>query len=116
MYAVSKGDFVVMEFSGKDQEGQVVISSDAVGQEDFAWQIGHVQQLPPGLHDLVVGMDVGQSRSATVPAAQAMGEQDEKMVFEIPREVCLRKSGLNDCDKPQTSICWGFAVPDTDCR
>jgi FKBP-type peptidyl-prolyl cis-trans isomerase 2 len=87
MRAVMQGDFVIMDFSGKDEAGNLVISSDAVGQEDFAWEIGKVSQLPKGLHDMVVGMDAGQTKSATVAPADAMGERRDELVFQVPKSV-----------------------------
>lgn len=68
---------VAVEFVGKREDGTVFDSSEKSGVLEFTTEGGQVIE---GLDKAVQSMDVGETRTFTIPAAQAFGEYDKYAV------------------------------------
>ena len=66
-----------------DPTGNLIDSTD--GREPFTFMEG-VGQMIPGLEAQMTGLKKGDKKVLKVPSAQAYGERDEALVFEVPRE------------------------------
>ena len=76
------GNTVQVEYTGKLQDGTVFDSS--VGKAPLEFTLGAGQMIP-GFEKAVLGMKVGQSKTVTIPAAEAYGPHRDEMVMVIPR-------------------------------
>lgn len=76
------GDMVSVNYTGKLGDGTVFDSSD--GHEPLQFEIG-TSAVIPGFEQAVVGMQAGESKTATVPADQAYGQRDTDRVVEVER-------------------------------
>ena len=66
----AKGNTVQVEYTGKLKDGSVFDSS--VGREPLEFTVGAGQMIP-GFDRAVLGMKVGESKTVTIPAADAYG-------------------------------------------
>ena len=73
-----------IDYTLTDDEGQVLDSSD--GREPLSYLHG-AGNIIPGLESALEGQSVGDSVSVKVPAAEAYGERDERLVQSVPRSV-----------------------------
>lgn len=77
------GDTVRIHYTGTLSDGTVFDSSS--GRDPLEFTLG-AGQVIPGFDSAVSGMDVGASRTVTIPAADAYGPRRDDMVLAIPRE------------------------------
>lgn len=80
---VKNGDEVKVEYTGTLADGTQFDSN--VGGEPLDFVVGS-GQLIEGFDKAVLGMKVGETKTVTIPAAEAYGERREDLVIEIPRE------------------------------
>lgn len=73
---------VSVNYTGKLGDGTVFDSSD--GHEPLQFEIG-TSAVIPGFEQAVVGMETGESKTATVPAEQAYGHRETDRVVEVER-------------------------------
>jgi FKBP-type peptidyl-prolyl cis-trans isomerase 2 len=64
-------------------DGTVFDSSE--GRDPLEFTIGESKVIP-GFEEAVVGMDLGESKTAEISANQAYGPRDERMILEIDRD------------------------------
>lgn len=83
MSTVKSGDNVKVHYTGTLADGSQFDSSQ--GREPLEFQVG-AGQVIAGFDDAVSGMAVGDSKTVTIPAAQAYGEHNPEMVQQVPRE------------------------------
>ena len=83
MAQAKHGDTVKVHYTGKLSDGTIFDSSD--GREPLEFTLGQ-RQVIPGFEQAVIGMDLGQSRTAEIEAAQAYGPRDERLVTQINRQ------------------------------
>lgn len=64
--------------------------TDSAGQQLDASQPGHpliflagAGQIIPGLEETLVGMETGQQKTVTVPAAEAYGDYNDKLIYKV---------------------------------
>lgn len=86
------GDSVKVHYTGKLKDGTVFDSSQ--GREPLAFQVGAGQMIK-GFDAAVNGMEVGDTVTAEIPAAEAYGESREDLIFDVP------KSNLPEDLKPE---------------
>ncbi len=79
---VKEGDIVQVEYTGKLTDGTVFDSS--VGRDPLEFTQGAGQMIA-GFDKAVLGMKVGQSKTVTIPAAEAYGSPREDLIMEVPR-------------------------------
>ena len=77
------GDTVRIHYTGTLQDGSVFDSSE--GREPLVFTIGE-QQVIPGFEAAVTGMEVGATKTVTIPADEAYGPRREDMMLAIPRD------------------------------
>ena len=77
------GDTVRIHYTGTLHDGTVFDSSQ--GREPLEFTLG-AGQVIPGFDTAVSGMEVGASRTVTIPAVDAYGPRRDDMVLAIPRE------------------------------
>ncbi|MFZ3033446.1 MAG: peptidylprolyl isomerase [Parvibaculum sp.] len=80
--AVANGDTVKVHYTGTLGDGTVFDSSQ--GREPLGFTVGSGQVIP-GFDSAVADMNVGESKTFTIPCAEAYGEHDPRMVQDVPR-------------------------------
>lgn len=80
--AAASGDTVKVHYTGTLGDGTVFDSSS--GREPLDFTVGSGQVIP-GFDTAVTGMNVGESKTFTIPCAEAYGEHDPRMVQDVPR-------------------------------
>ena len=83
MAQAQQGDTVRVHYTGTLSDGTVFDSSH--GRDPLEFTLGQGKVIP-GFEQAVIGMDLGESRTAQVPVNQAYGPRDERMVLEIDRQ------------------------------
>ncbi len=83
MAQANSGDTVKIHYTGTLEDGSVFDSSR--GREPLQFTIGQ-SQIIAGFEQAVVGMSPGDSKTATIPAAEAYGPRSDEMVMEVERE------------------------------
>lgn len=70
--AAKAGDTVQVHYTGKFGDGSVFDSS--AGRDPLEFTVG-AGQVIPGFEQAVEGMAVGQTKTVTIPSAEAYGER-----------------------------------------
>lgn len=83
MAHAQRGDLVQVHYTGRLADGTVFDTS--TDGDPLEFRIGDSGILP-GFEDTVVGMEVGATRTATIPAEEAYGPYRADRVLTIPRE------------------------------
>jgi len=79
------GDTVKVHYTGRLQDGTIFDTS--VGSEPLEFTLGQGQgQVIPGFEQAVIGMQVGESKTVTIPADQAYGPRRDDMILEVSRD------------------------------
>ncbi len=78
---VKNGDEVKLHFKGTLDDGQEFSSSH--GKEPVIFTVGQGQVIK-GIENAVMGMEVGEQRTVTVPCDEAYGQRREELVAEVP--------------------------------
>lgn len=81
--APKQGDTVRVHYRGTLSDGTEFDSS--AGRDALEFQVG-TGQVIPGFDQAVSGLEIGESATVTIPAAEAYGERMEEAVQEMPRE------------------------------
>ena len=76
------GDTVRVHYTGTLKNGEVFDSSS--GRDPLEFELGSGTVIP-GFEAGVMGMEVGEKKSITIPCKDAYGERDEKMFLKIER-------------------------------
>ena len=80
---IEKGSSVKLEYTLKDDKGQLLDSSD--GKEPISFVQG-AQQIIPGLDKAILGMKAGDTKKITVKPDDAYGAIDPKAETEVPKD------------------------------
>ncbi|MDP1809239.1 MAG: peptidylprolyl isomerase [Actinomycetota bacterium] len=83
MTPAKQGDTVQTHYIGKLDDGTVFHSSE--GNEPLEFIIG-TGQVIPGYEQGVVGMDLGESKTITIPVNEAYGPRRDDMILVLGRE------------------------------
>jgi peptidylprolyl isomerase len=78
-----EGDIVAVHYTGTLDDGNQFDSSEGRNPLEFTLGAG---QMIPGFEQAVLGMKVGETKTVTIPAAEAYGERDESLLIKIPIE------------------------------
>lgn len=81
---ITPNAYVVLDYSLRDDDGDLLDASDADGGEPIVYVHGY-GMLVPGLEAALVGLKAGDEREVVVPAASGYGERDEELVLELDR-------------------------------
>lgn len=79
---VKSGDVVQVHYTGRLLDGTVFDTS--IGGEPMEFTVGS-GQLIPGFEQAVIGMQVGESKTVTIPVDEAYGARRDDMILEIDR-------------------------------
>jgi peptidylprolyl isomerase len=82
MNDVKPGDTVRIHYTGTLSDGTTFDSSQ--GREPLQFTVGS-GQIIPGLDRAIPGMNVGETKTVTVPAAEAYGDRNPDGVQSVPR-------------------------------
>ena len=82
MAAAKAGDVVKVHYTGRFEDGTVFDSSE--GSEPLEFKLADGQMIP-GFDAAVNGMNIGETKTITIPAAEAYGDRSEDMVIEVER-------------------------------
>jgi peptidylprolyl isomerase len=82
MAEAKAGDTVKVHYKGTLDDGSVFDSSE--GGEPIEFTLGQ-NRVIPGFEKAVEGMSEGDTKSATIPAADAYGEHQSDRMAEVPR-------------------------------
>jgi len=77
------GDVVRVHYTGKLADGTVFDTS--AGSEPLEFTLGEGKVIP-GFEEAVTGMQVGESKTVTIPADEAYGQRRDDMVFKVERD------------------------------
>jgi len=81
MKTVEENDKVALHYTGTLINGETFDSSE--GRDPLSFEVGSGQVIP-GFDKAVRGMKVDESKKFTVPSAEAYGEPNEELVYEVP--------------------------------
>ncbi|MEX1147210.1 MAG: peptidylprolyl isomerase [Sphingomonadales bacterium] len=82
MTKAQSGDTVRVHYTGRTDNGQEFDSSR--DRDPLEVTLGQGQVIP-GFESALVGMDSGDSKTVTIPEAEAYGPRREELVHEVPR-------------------------------
>jgi peptidylprolyl isomerase len=82
MSQAKNGDTVKMHFTGRLQNGEVFSKSEEDQPIELTLGTG---ELIPGVETGIVGMEVGEKKTITVPPEQAYGPRQEELVVQVKR-------------------------------
>ncbi|MEC4817576.1 MAG: peptidylprolyl isomerase [Scytonema sp. PMC 1069.18] len=82
MAQAKHGDTVMVHYEGKLSDGTVFDAS--AGGDPLEFTIGE-GQIIAGFEQAVLGMNVGESKTATIPADQAYGPRQSELVVNVER-------------------------------
>lgn len=77
------GDTVLVNYRGTLSDGSEFDSSE--GRAPLEFEVG-AGQVIPGFDDAVRGLEVGEAKTVTIPAAQAYGESSDEAQQTFPRD------------------------------
>ena len=84
MNSIQPNARVVLEYTLRDDAGEVLDSSDAEDGEPIVYVHGY-GMLVPGLEAALVGLEKGTSKDVTVTPAEGFGDRDDELVLEIDK-------------------------------
>lgn len=79
---VESGDTVKVDYTGKLSDGTVFDTS--IGKQPLEFTLGE-NEVIVGFEQAVIGMKVGETNTVTISAAEAYGERNENLIFEMDR-------------------------------
>lgn len=75
-------DKVKVHYKGTLSDGEVFDSSEGKDPLEFTLGAG---QVIPGLEKGIIGMEAEESKTISVPAAEAYGERKEELIQQVPK-------------------------------
>lgn len=100
MSQAKQGDTVKVHYTGKFEDGTVFDTS--IDRDPLLFTIGSGQILQ-GFEEAVVGMNSGESKTATIPADKAYGPHHKEMVLVVARNQFPENLKLNIGDQLELS-------------
>jgi peptidylprolyl isomerase len=82
MSQAKDGDSVKIHYTGTLDSGETFDSSKGRAPLEFTLGSG---QVIPGFDKAVSGMAVGETKTETIPAADAYGERRDEMILKVPK-------------------------------
>lgn len=83
MAQAKSGDKVAVNYTGKLEDGTVFDSS--IGRSPLEFVLGQ-GQVVPGFEEAVMGMNPGDTKTASLPPEQAYGDSREELVIKLDRK------------------------------
>jgi FKBP-type peptidyl-prolyl cis-trans isomerase SlyD len=82
--SVQSNSHVTVEYSLRDDDGELLDASDVEGGSPIEYVHGY-GQLVPGLETALAGLHPGDEREVVVPASAGYGERDEELMMEVDK-------------------------------
>ena len=82
MPPVKTGDTVKVHYTGSLSDGRIFDSS--TDREPLEFTVGE-DQVVPGFEQAVLGMSLGESKTKVIPADQAYGQRDSRLIIRVPK-------------------------------
>jgi len=79
----SAGDKVKVNYTGTLSNGEQFDSS--IGREPLEFDLG-AGQVIPGFDKAVIGLEIGETVTVTIPADEAYGMRDDALIQQVPLE------------------------------
>ena len=76
-------DTVKVHYTGRLADGTVFDTS--VGSEPMEFTLGEGRVIP-GFEQAITGMQVGESKTVTIPVDEAYGQRRDELIFEVERD------------------------------
>jgi peptidylprolyl isomerase len=83
MTQAKTGDSVKIHYTGTLENGETFDSSK--GREPFEFTLG-AGEVIPGFDDAVTGMQIGETKTETIPSDRAYGAHRDEMVIKVGKE------------------------------
>lgn len=83
MKAAKSGDTIKVQYTGRLDDGSIFETSE--GRDPLSFTIGRGEVIP-GFEDAVIGMEVGETKTAKVVAKSAFGERASGLLFDVARD------------------------------
>ena len=93
MAKATSGDTVHIHYTGTLADGTEFDSSR--GREPLSFTLG-AGQVVPGFDKAVDGMETGETKTVTIPAAEAYGERRDDHVIQVPSEQLPEGAAVGD--------------------
>ncbi len=106
--AAKAGDTVTIHYTGKLADGTVFDTSR--DREPLTVPLGE-QRVIPGFENAILGMSTGETKTATIPAAEAYGPRQEEMVIQFNRDEIPPDLNVEVGQELQLQTNSGQAVP-----
>lgn len=84
MSKVKKDDKVKVHYTGKLNDGQVFDSS-VERNEPIEFTVGQGQMIP-GFENGVMGMEINEKKTVSIPPSEAYGEVNDELFQELPKD------------------------------
>lgn len=85
MKKIQIGDSVIVNYTGKLEDGTIFDSSLTEGREPLSSKLGE-GKLIKGFEDGLIGMSVGESKTIEIEPENAYGSYNELMIAEVPKD------------------------------
>ncbi|NKX46324.1 FKBP-type peptidyl-prolyl cis-trans isomerase [Roseicyclus persicicus] len=110
MTQATPGSTVSIHYTGTLSDGTTFDSSE--GRDPLTFEMG-AGQIIPGLEAALSGMSAGESKTVTIPAAEAYGPHHAEAIQEIPRSAVPEHIPLDLGTQLQVQTPDGRAMPVT---
>jgi len=85
MKKIQVGDSVIVNYTGKLEDGTIFDSSLTEGREPLSSKLGE-GKLIKGFEDGLIGMSVGETKTIEIEPENAYGSYNELMIAEVPKD------------------------------
>ncbi len=108
MRQAKSGDTVKVHYKGSLEDGTVFDSSEGSDPLEFTLGEGHVV---PGFEAAIVGMAIGDNKTATIACSEAYGERREDLLFPVGRDEVPAGMEIEVGDVLSVGLANGESVP-----
>jgi len=84
MQKVKDNDLVIVNYTGKFEDGEIFDTSLTEGREPIEVKIG-AKQVIPGFESGLMEMTIGEKKTIEIEPTDAYGEYRSEMIFDIPK-------------------------------
>lgn len=84
MNKIKEGDTVVVNYTGKFENGEIFDSSLTEGREPIKVKLGQ-NQVIPGFEKAILDMGVGEKRTFEIEPEEGYGVHKSEMIFDVPK-------------------------------
>lgn len=98
METIQPNAFVVLEYTLKDDGGQVLDSSEQDDGEPIEYVHGY-GMLVPGLEAALVGLRTGEAKKVVVSPEEGFGDRDQELLIEVERSELPRPEKVKAGDE-----------------